>query len=207
MHGGADDAQLQLLVNNPVQMITIIPRCCRFVLTRCVFWLDVSSGYGCSPLTGPSDDVPQHVFSASPSAALCHSVCGRGLWPAADKRVAMRRNACWACCTSIISMASHAPPSAPTIVFSLRPYRRSTLHPQQRTFCAFVLFWQLIRSIVSQYIFFPSLLVPSHFFLLQNRWLNYYVCFGGFFFPCQWSSSSAVIFAREPSDGCVVWPC
>lgn len=53
-------------------------------------------------------------FAAGGACFLCRcwsvSLCGSCLWPAADKCVAMRRRARWACCTPVINMESHALP-------------------------------------------------------------------------------------------------
>lgn len=80
-----------------------------------VYWLDVSNSSSCPPLTTQSDRGCaaaqwRSMFPLPVCQCWSITVCGSGLWPAADKRVAMRRRACWACCTPNISMASHAPP-------------------------------------------------------------------------------------------------
>lgn len=82
----------------------------------------------------------------------------RGLWPVVDKRVAMRQRACWACCTPIISMASHTPPLHQTL------FSTTSACFIFNTFCL-LLFWQLMRQVIfpkhhTYMAYFSSLLVP-----------------------------------------------
>lgn len=127
-------------------------------------------------------------------------LCGSGLWPAADKRVVMRRRACWSCRTSIINM-SHTPPLQQPLFFSVSVFEEKHAPSSTENIYNLILHrWRsrIFKQITNWCLVFFSLLVPFIFRWFRLDDLNYDVSF------LSAGISSSIYFSPQLSDGCFI---